>query len=159
MKNALVRAVCSAPDNDGWKRTPCCCIHGRQVDDARIKRRASASLVAPPVTFSKSCQNSSSGYASTSTSWGASCMQRRLRVCCELPPRHSRGEASRRSTLAPASRALSAAHSAALPPPTTRTSTMAADLTRTEKRDIVRRLMQHRLSDFDYELPPELIAQ
>src|SRR6478752_6572944 len=50
-------------------------------------------------------------------------MQRRLRVCCELPPRHSRGEASSSSTLAPASRAISAAHRAALPPPMTRTST------------------------------------
>ena len=44
----------------------------------------------------------------------------------ELPPRHSRGADSSSSTLAPASRAISAAHSAALPPPITRTSTMAA---------------------------------
>jgi hypothetical protein len=40
----------------------------------------------------------------------------------ELPPRHSRGEASSSSTLAPASRAMSAAQRAALPPPMTRTS-------------------------------------
>jgi hypothetical protein len=46
-------------------------------------------------------------------------MQRRLRVCCELPPRHSRGAASSSRTLAPASRAISAAHRAALPPPIT----------------------------------------
>jgi hypothetical protein len=51
-------------------------------------------------------------------------MQRRLRMCCELPPRHSRGEASGMSTLAPASRAISAAVSATLPPPITRTSSM-----------------------------------
>src|SRR4051812_674073 len=51
-------------------------------------------------------------------------MQRRLRVCWELPPRHSRGAASSTSTLAPASRAINAAHNAALPPPTTRTSTI-----------------------------------
>ncbi|KAG1443062.1 hypothetical protein G6F57_018222 [Rhizopus arrhizus] len=51
-------------------------------------------------------------------------MQRKLRVCCELPPRHSRGAASSSITLAPASRAIRAAHSAALPPPTTKTSTM-----------------------------------
>src|SRR3954469_21573420 len=49
-------------------------------------------------------------------------MHRRLRVCCELPPRHSRGADSRRSTEAPASRAISAAQRAALPPPITRTS-------------------------------------
>src|SRR5689334_10655092 len=56
-------------------------------------------------------------------------MQRRLRVCCELPPRHSFGEASSTSTLAPASRAISAAHSAALPPPTTSTSIMGTNST------------------------------
>src|SRR5512147_3111396 len=50
-------------------------------------------------------------------------MQRRLRTCIELPPRHARGAASSSSTLAPASRAISAAHRAALPPPITRTST------------------------------------
>ena len=61
MKNALVRAVCSAPDSDGWKRTPWLRIQGRQVDDARITSRASASSVRPPVTLSRSCQNSSSG--------------------------------------------------------------------------------------------------
>src|SRR5258708_26273274 len=51
-------------------------------------------------------------------------MQRGLRVCCELPPRHSRGAASSKRTLAPASRAMSAAHRAAFPPPTTSTSGM-----------------------------------
>src|SRR6218665_2988367 len=49
-------------------------------------------------------------------------MRRRLRVCAELPPRHARGADSSSSTLAPASRAISAAHRAALPPPMTRTS-------------------------------------
>ena len=42
-------------------------------------------------------------------------MQRRLRVCCELPPRHSLGAASITSTEAPLSFAVSAAHSAAFP--------------------------------------------
>ena len=130
MKNALVRATCNAPDSGGWKRTPCFCIHGRQLDDARIVRRARCSLVCPPVTFSRSCQYSSSGYASTSTSCGASCMQRRLRVCCELPPRHACGADSSISTDAPASRAISAAHSAAFPPPMTSTSTIHASLGR-----------------------------
>lgn len=49
-------------------------------------------------------------------------MQRRLRVCAELPPRHALGAASRSHTRAPASRAISAAHRAALPPPITNTS-------------------------------------
>jgi hypothetical protein len=40
----------------------------------------------------------------------------------ELPPRHSRGADSNNMTLAPASRAMSAAHKAALPPPMTKTS-------------------------------------
>src|SRR5690606_9430491 len=57
------------------------------------------------------------------TSCGASCMQRILRTCAELPPRQARGAASSSSTLAPASRAIRAAHRAALPPPITRTST------------------------------------
>ncbi len=61
MKNALVRAVCSAPESEGWKCTPWRRIHGRQVADARITSRASFSFVAPPVTFSRSCQYSSSG--------------------------------------------------------------------------------------------------
>ncbi len=51
-------------------------------------------------------------------------MQRRLRVCCELPPRHSLGAASITSTEAPLSLAVSAAHSAAFPPPITITSCM-----------------------------------
>ena len=45
MKNALVRAVCSAPDSEGWKRTPWRTIQGRQVAEARITSRASASSV------------------------------------------------------------------------------------------------------------------
>ena len=49
-------------------------------------------------------------------------MQRKLRVWPELPPRHSRGADSSSITLAPASRAIKAAHSAALPPPITKTS-------------------------------------
>ena len=53
---------------------------------------------------------------------GASCMQRMLRVCGELPPRQALGAASRSSTDAPASRAVRAAHNAALPPPITSTS-------------------------------------
>src|SRR5690554_3913352 len=56
-------------------------------------------------------------------------MQRRLRVCMELPPRHSLGAASNSKTLAPASRAVSAAHKAALPPPITSTSYVGAGLT------------------------------
>src|ERR1700744_4369166 len=51
-------------------------------------------------------------------------MQRRLRVCCELPPRHSRGADSSSNADAPASRAIKAAHNAALPPPITNTSTI-----------------------------------
>ena len=51
-------------------------------------------------------------------------MQRRLRVCTELPPRQSRGAASSTHTEAPASRAVNAAHNAALPPPITSTSIM-----------------------------------
>jgi hypothetical protein len=39
-----------------------------------------------------------------------------------LPPRHASGAFSSTSTFAPASRAESAAHIAALPPPTTTTS-------------------------------------
>src|SRR5688500_3668268 len=52
-------------------------------------------------------------------------MQRRFRVWIELPPRHSCGAASSISTETPASRAVSAAHSAALPPPITSTSVIA----------------------------------
>jgi hypothetical protein len=54
-------------------------------------------------------------------------MQRRLRTCIELPPRQARGADSSIKTEAPASRAISAAHNAALPPPITRTSGIAAD--------------------------------
>src|SRR5438552_13835651 len=51
-------------------------------------------------------------------------MQRRLRVCRLLPPRKCLGAHSSRRTLLPARRAVMAAHSAALPPPNTRTSYM-----------------------------------
>jgi hypothetical protein len=51
-------------------------------------------------------------------------MQRKFRVCMELPPRHSRGADSNTMTLTPASRAMSAALKAALPPPITNTSTV-----------------------------------
>src|SRR5437870_12368249 len=51
-------------------------------------------------------------------------MQRRLRVCRLLPPRKCLGAHSSRSTVLPALRAVMAAHSAALPPPKTRTSYM-----------------------------------
>src|SRR5438034_757251 len=51
-------------------------------------------------------------------------MQRRLRVCRLLPPRKCLGAHSSRRTLFPARRAVMAAHSAALPPPSTRTSYM-----------------------------------
>ena len=61
MKKALVRATCKVPESGGWKRTPCFTIHGRQVAEARIAIRASRSSVMPPVTFSRSCQYSSSG--------------------------------------------------------------------------------------------------
>src|SRR5690348_12377064 len=45
-----------------------------------------------------------------------------LRVCRLLPPRNATGADSTTSTLAPAARALIAAHRAALPPPSTSTS-------------------------------------
>jgi hypothetical protein len=61
MKNALVRATWSAPDSGGWNRTPWLRIQSRQLEDARITSRASRSSVRPPVTLSRSCQNSSSG--------------------------------------------------------------------------------------------------
>ena len=51
-------------------------------------------------------------------------MQRMLRVCTELPPRQACGADSKINTSAPISRAVSAAQSAALPPPITRTSSM-----------------------------------
>src|SRR5437868_14877530 len=65
-------------------------------------------------------------------------MQRRLRTCIELPPRHSRGAASSSSTLLPASRAVSAAQRAALPPPTTMTSHFGVTSLRTFARDRAR---------------------
>jgi hypothetical protein len=50
-------------------------------------------------------------------------MQRKLRVWAELPPRHSGGaDSSTQTRAAPDSRAIKAAHSAALPPPMTNTS-------------------------------------
>src|SRR6476646_704990 len=55
-------------------------------------------------------------------------MQRRLRTCIELPPRHAFGAASSISTDAPASRAISAEHKAALPPPMTTTSGIDEDI-------------------------------
>jgi hypothetical protein len=61
MKKALVRLRCSVPDSDGWKRTPWRCIQPRTWCESRMTRRASASVVRPPVTFFRSCQNSSSG--------------------------------------------------------------------------------------------------
>jgi hypothetical protein len=51
-------------------------------------------------------------------------MERMLRVCGELPPRQGFGALSSSITDAPASRAVSAAHKAALPPPITNTSSM-----------------------------------
>ena len=56
------------------------------------------------------------------TSSGCSCIARMLRVCAELPPRHSFGAASKTNTEAPASLAIRAAQRAALPPPMTSTS-------------------------------------
>jgi hypothetical protein len=53
---------------------------------------------------------------------GAPWAQRRLRVWRLLPPRMCRGARSTTTTLRPASRAVSAAHSAALPPPKIATS-------------------------------------
>src|SRR5437867_12613718 len=49
-------------------------------------------------------------------------MQRRLRVWRLLPPRKCLGAHSSKSTFMPARRAVMAAHSAALPPPNTKTS-------------------------------------
>ena len=49
-------------------------------------------------------------------------MHRKFRVCREFPPRYGFGARSRSNTDAPFSRAEIAAQSAALPPPTTRTS-------------------------------------
>src|SRR5215475_7070027 len=49
-------------------------------------------------------------------------MQRMLRVWRLLPPRYSTGADSKTVTDTPDSRAIRAAHSAALPPPTTATS-------------------------------------
>src|SRR5437660_1536074 len=49
-------------------------------------------------------------------------MQRRLRVCRLLPPRKCLGAHSSRSALLLARLAVMAAHSAALPPPNTKTS-------------------------------------
>jgi hypothetical protein len=48
-------------------------------------------------------------------------MQRKFLVCEELPPRHSGGADSSRVTDAPLSAAMSAAQSAAFPPPMTKT--------------------------------------
>jgi hypothetical protein len=59
-EEALVRARCSVPESGAWKWTPWRRIQSRQVDDARIAMRASASLVRPAVTLSRSCQYSSS---------------------------------------------------------------------------------------------------
>src|SRR5688500_10637790 len=89
--------------------------------------RASSSFVSRPVTRSRSSKNSSSGYAPSSTPAGASCAQRRFRVWRLLPPRISRGAHSSTIQVAPASRAVSAAHIPALPPPTTTTSCTGAD--------------------------------
>ena len=61
MKNAFVRDRCRVPDSEGWKNTPCRRIQSRQLAEWRIARRASPSLVRPPVTLRRSCQNSSSG--------------------------------------------------------------------------------------------------
>jgi hypothetical protein len=54
-------------------------------------------------------------------------MQRKLRVWVELPPRQSCGADSKIRTLQPASLAMRAAQSAALPPPTTKTSKLGCD--------------------------------
>ena len=110
------------PVSDGWKRTPRASAHAVASAEARMVMRASASSVAPPVTRRRSSQYSASAYASVSTEVGAVCMARRLRVCRLLPPRIARGACSTSSTRAPASRAVMAAHRAALPPPITSTS-------------------------------------
>ena len=68
--------------------------------------RASVSSVRPPVTLSRSCQYSSSGYASVSTSSGPSCIVRMLRVWRLLPPRKWIGADSTIRTLKPAPRAV-----------------------------------------------------
>src|SRR2546429_76394 len=81
--------------------------------------RASFSSVSPPVTLTRSSQYSSSGYEPLNTSKGRSCIVRTLRVWRLLPPRKCFGAASTISTARPRARALSAAQSAALPPPTT----------------------------------------
>src|SRR5438094_174433 len=53
-------------------------------------------------------------------------MHRRLRTWRLLPPRNARGAFSMTMTRAPRSAATSAAHKAALPPPSTATSKMSA---------------------------------
>ena len=57
-----MRARCSVPRSDGWKRTPNCRIHSGQPADRGSTSRASASSVSSPVTRSRSARNSSSGY-------------------------------------------------------------------------------------------------
>src|SRR6185437_1807328 len=84
--------------------------------------RASFSSVSPPVTFRRSCQYSSSGYASVRGPSGPLCMVLMLRVWRLLPPRKWTGADSTTSTEAPFARAVIAAQRAALPPPSTSTS-------------------------------------
>jgi hypothetical protein len=64
-------------------------------------------------------------------------MQRKLRVCDELPPRQARGAASSKRTCAPASAAIKAAHNAALPPPITSTCVCMSHPSRSEEGGIV----------------------
>ena len=75
-----------------------------------------------PLTRSRSETNSSSEYESVRSRPGPVCMHRKLRVWRLFPPRKWRGALSTTMTRAPASRAVSAAHSPALPPPSTATS-------------------------------------
>ena len=118
----MVRDKFSVPVSDGWNRTPQLSIQGVTRDDCRMVIRASFSSVSPPVTRSRSSQYSSSRYDSVSTEVGPSCIARRLRVCRLLPPRNTCGACSSTITEAPVSRAVIAAHNAALPPPMTATS-------------------------------------
>src|SRR5438309_2132231 len=77
-----------------------------------------------------SCSSSSSVYSGTAT--------RTLRVCLLLPPRHSGGVFSSRSTVAPRSLAARAAQRAAFPPPTTSTSTRPMAPRQRPPRDLSR---------------------
>src|SRR5262245_13272129 len=69
-----------------------------------------------------------------------------------LPPRHASGAFSRTSTRAPCSRAESAAHIAALPPPTTMTSGAAVAMSEHDLADLHLRRDVGEIGDVGEEL-------